>query len=291
VVAIEPATGRVLAMAEHSELDPAMRGLCTKAIFPAASIFKIVTSAALLEAGVTPGETTCFHGGKHAVTADLLTDSQGDGRCVTFDEAMGLSANVAFAKLTARYLDADHLLRAARALHFNQPWPFPVPTDTSLAAIPDVTTSLAETGAGFGDVYLSPLHGAVLAATVGSAGQWRWPVLFEKDVGTLPPMQAVDPAVASQLAQMMALTVSNGTARRVFHERGHVLDDAAGKTGSLADKTPVFRDYSWFVGFAPRLNPRVAVAAVVVNDPHWRIRGAWLGREALRLALERPARR
>lgn len=137
VVAIEPATGRVLAMAEHSEVDPAMRGLCTKAVFPAASIFKIVTGAALLEAGVPRTEMTCYHGGKHRVTNAQLEDSPQDGRCVAFEEAMGLSANVVFAKLTARYLDADQLLRAARALHFNQPWPFPVPTEASLAAIPD----------------------------------------------------------------------------------------------------------------------------------------------------------
>jgi hypothetical protein len=31
----------------------------------------------------------------------------------------------------------------------------------------------------------------------------------------------------------------------------------------------------------------VAVAAVIVNDPYWRIRATWLGREAMRLALQR----
>lgn len=285
VVALDPATGRVLAMAEHSEADPSMRGLCTKAVFPAASIFKIVTGAALLESGVTPESVTCFHGGKRQVTSVLLEDSAQDQRCLTLAEAMGHSANVAFAKLTARYLDADHLMRAARAFHFNQPWPFPVPTDASLAAVPDTTIELAETGAGFGDVYLSPLHGAALAAVVANHGELRWPVLFEKDVGTLAPAQVLEPVVAQALSVMMATTVSEGTARRVFHERGHQVD-AAGKTGSLADKRPVFRDYSWFVGFAPREQPRVAVAAIVVNDPYWRIRGAWLGREALRIALE-----
>ena len=58
-----------------------------------------------------------------------------------------------------------------------------------------------------------------------------------------------------------------------------------GKTGSLADRNP-FRDYSWFVGFAPREAPKVAVAAVVVNEPRWRIRAPWLAREAMRLGLE-----
>jgi hypothetical protein len=41
------------------------------------------------------------------------------------------------------------------------------------------------------------------------------------------------------------------------------------------------------VGFAPKDNPRVAVATVIVNDPLWRIRATWLGREAMRLALNR----
>jgi hypothetical protein len=61
---------------------------------------------------------------------------------------------------------------------------------------------------------------------------------------------------------------------------------AVGKTGTLADRKP-FRDYSWFVGFAPKDNPKVAVAAVIVNEPLWRIRATWLGREAMRLGLAR----
>src|SRR5687768_5464231 len=55
-VVIEPATGRVLALAEHSQAQPGVRGLTTRAVFPAASIFKIVTGGALLEAGVSPDE-------------------------------------------------------------------------------------------------------------------------------------------------------------------------------------------------------------------------------------------
>jgi membrane peptidoglycan carboxypeptidase len=54
VVVMEPSTGKVLAMAEHSGAEPQMRGLPTKAIFPAASVFKLVTASALLEKGVSP---------------------------------------------------------------------------------------------------------------------------------------------------------------------------------------------------------------------------------------------
>src|SRR5262249_62428843 len=76
-----------------------------------------------------------------------------------------------------------------------------------------------------------------------------------------------------------------GTARRTFRQRGFQVPGAVGKTGSLADKNP-FRDYSWFVGYAPKDDPKVAVAAVIVNDLVWRMRATYPGRETPRPALE-----
>lgn len=287
VVALEPSTGRVLAMAEHSEAEPGLRGLATRALYPAASIFKIVTAAALLDVGVSPGEELCSYGGKRKVTPAQLLDSEKDTRCLTLARALAMSANVLFAKFTSRYLDAEKLKVAARAFHFNVPWRFPVPTDMSLASVPQDTFELALTGAGFGDVYLSPLHGAALASVAANKGLWRAPVLFENEVPLEPPSERViSEDVALALTGMMEETITDGTARRIFHERGMRVPGAVGKTGSLADKQP-FRDYSWFVGFAPRENPRVAVAAIIVNDPHWRIRATWLGREAMRRFLEK----
>ncbi|WP_224249122.1 penicillin-binding transpeptidase domain-containing protein [Hyalangium gracile] len=286
-VVMEPSTGKVLALAEHSEAQPDVRGLTTRAVFPAASIFKIVTGGALLEAGVSPDEEACFHGGKRRLNERLLEDSERDGACYSLAAAMGKSANVVFAKMTKKYLAADTLRRMAARLRFNRPIPFPIPTDVSLASIPDDEFELANTGAGFGDVYLSPLHGAALAAA-SATGVWRDPVLFEPGPGVAPPEgeQVLTPEVQSALEEMLEQTVTNGTARRIFRERAFRVPGAVGKTGTLADKNP-FRDYSWFVGYAPKDNPRVAVAAIVANDPLWRIRGTWLGREAMRLALER----
>jgi peptidoglycan glycosyltransferase len=286
-VVIEPSTGRVLALAEHSQAQPDMRGLTTRAVFPAASIFKIVTGSALLEAGVSPDEEACFHGGKRRLSERLLEDTERDGACYSLSAAMGKSANVIFGKMTKKYLAADALRRMAARLRFNRPISFPIPTDISLASIPEEEFELAETGAGFGDVYLSPLHGAALAAA-SATGVWRDPLIFEPspDAAPLPEEQVLSPEVQRALADMLEQTVTSGTARRIFRERGFRVVGAVGKTGTLADKNP-FRDYSWWVGFAPKDNPRVAVAAVIVNDPLWRIRATWLGREAMRLALER----
>jgi penicillin-binding protein A len=110
VVAMDPKTGRVLAMAEHSEADRTMRGLPVKAIFPAASIFKIVTATALLDAGVDPEDTECSHGGKRRLSARHLLDSVRDRSCYTLASALGHSANGVFAKLTAKHLTREQLL-------------------------------------------------------------------------------------------------------------------------------------------------------------------------------------
>lgn len=287
-VVLEPSTGRVLAMAEHSEAKPELRGLPIRAVYPAASIFKIVTGSALLEAGVSPDTEACFHGGKRSLSARQLEDTERDGACYSLALAMGKSANVIFAKMTSKHLSADALKRMAARLRFNREIPFAQPLDVSLAYIPEDGFALANTGAGFGDVYLSPLHGALLAAVAANDGRWVDPVLVEPaPFMPLPePEPVLTPTAAHELTRMLEETVTHGTARGVFRERGFQVKDAVGKTGTLADREP-FRDYSWFVGFAPKDNPRVAVAALIVNDPKWRIRGSYLGREALRLALER----
>jgi len=71
-VLIEPRTGRVLAMAEHSRAEPSRKGLALAALAPAASVFKIVTAAALLEKGVGVEGETCYHGGKRRLDPKLL---------------------------------------------------------------------------------------------------------------------------------------------------------------------------------------------------------------------------
>lgn len=284
VVALEPATGRVLAMAEQSQARPDLRGLCTQAVFPAASIFKIVTAAALLDEGVSPQEVACYHGGKRRLSEKLLLDTEKDRRCIDLSAALAQSANVVFAKLTHRYLSSAKLADFAGRFGFNRPLPFAVPTDVSLAAIPEESFELARAGAGFGDVYLSPLHGALIAGMLANRGQWRWPVLYEGESGEVERVLGED--LANALNDMLERTITEGTARRTFRERGFRVEKAVGKTGHLADRNP-YRDYSWFVGFAPKDEPKVAVGAVVVNDAAWRIRATWLGREAMRLALAR----
>jgi penicillin-binding protein A len=290
-VLIEPSTGRVLAMAEHSQREPGRRGLSLEARAPAASVFKIVTSSALLHRGFEPGSEVCFHGGQHRVKPALLSDDpRRDRRCLSLSAALGKSANVVFAKLADRALNAPLLRAEADRFLWNQPIPFAQAVETSRAEIPEEPFALATTAAGFGPVRLSPLHGALVAAIVANGGVFVPPDVVASSDGAVSrpaaaPRRVLDERVAAELAAMMRTTVTEGTARTAFRpprSRASSLAGltVAGKTGSLSEADP-FRDYSWFVGFAPADNPKVAFAVVVVNERNWRVKAPAVARAAV----------
>jgi cell division protein FtsI/penicillin-binding protein 2 len=288
-VLLDPRTGRILALAEYSRAEPQRAlGLAFRALSPAASIFKIVTAAALLEQGYSPEEPVCYHGGQHRLAPRLLeNDARRDTACLPLAAAFGHSANVVFAKLADRGLTADLLRAEAGRFLFNAAIPFAAAVEPSRATIPADRFGLASTAAGFGDVRLSALHAALLGAVVANRGVLVPPWLVELvEGGAAPPVQepvrVVDEKVAEALDGMMRETVSSGTARRVFARPPRELRGVtvAGKTGSLNEQKP-FRDHTWFVGYAPADAPQVVVASVVVNGPLWRVRAPWVAREAL----------
>jgi cell division protein FtsI/penicillin-binding protein 2 len=96
--------------------------------------------------------------------------------------------------------------------------------------------------------------------------------------------KALEPATATALERMMSETVSQGTSYKAFHDgKGKSFlpgIEVAGKTGTLNNPSPV-KLYTWFVGYAPTKNPKVAIASLVVNDPVWKVKANVLAREAL----------
>jgi cell division protein FtsI/penicillin-binding protein 2 len=194
---------------------------------------------------------------------------------------------VVFAKLAGRGLGASELRETAARFLFNTPIPFPLEVEPSTARIDDDTFQLANTAAGFGPVRLSPVHAALLAAIVANGGVFVPPVRVDEVAGAPAPAapearRVVDQKVASDLAGMMRTTVTDGTARRAFRRVASALRgvQVAGKTGTLSDRDP-YRDYSWFVGFAPADAPEVAVATIIVNERKWRVRAPAVARDAL----------
>ncbi|HEY4746970.1 MAG TPA: penicillin-binding transpeptidase domain-containing protein, partial [Steroidobacteraceae bacterium] len=291
LVALDPKTGKVLALVEYAK-DGNASGLAVRPLYPAASVFKIITGAALLEKGISPTAETCYHGGLRGIVGKLLEDKpRMDRRCMSLSMALAKSANVVFAKMAVKHLDGESLRKEAERFLFNRPiWD--VPVEASPANIPDGKLDLAKSAAGFGKVKLSPLHAALIASAVGNGGIAYEPSLIEEVDGE--PFRAngtsrlLKQETAAALRDMMKYTVTEGTATSSFRERGRsVLGDieVAGKTGSMSNHQRPFMDYSWFVGFAPADDPKIAVAAVIVNGLKWRIHAPYVAREAFRAYL------
>ncbi len=296
-VLLEAGTGKVIALAGYEDGAGQSEAVALRAFAPAASIFKIPSTAALLRSGVKPGEQVCYFGGKRRLQPKHLEDDPRHDRCVQFRDVLPFSLNAAVAKLVDKRLGQGKLEAEARGFGFDRRIVFARPVETSLAHIPADRFGRANAAAGFGDVRISALHGALIASVVANDGMLLWPRVIDRLSGGEPRVpanaeRALPEGVARELQKLMARTVAEGTGFRTFSQRGPSLRDVdvAGKTGSLTDYEGG-ADYSWFVGYAPVQNPRVIVAAVIENDIElWYVRAPEVAREALEAYFRRGAK-
>ncbi len=296
-VAVEPKTGRILAMASHSASNPQWEKGSFYNLYPMASLFKIVTAAAALEEKkVTPQTVVCYGGrstsenprywcvkpSKHAQQMDLTT-------------AMGKSVNPVFGRLAGEVVGKNAIISSAERFGFNQLL-FPgTVLQPSRAQVPQTDTELKLMGAGLcREVKISPLHAASIMAGIANNGAMMMPVLAEgitnvngTPVFTPKPQsvrQIATAETARQLGKMMSATVSSGTSRRVFHDRRGRAKLAslhiAAKTGSINGTDPSGH-YNWFAAYAPMEDPQIALVALVVNQDKWKIKASYLGEQAL----------
>jgi cell division protein FtsI/penicillin-binding protein 2 len=265
---------------------------------PAASVFKVVTGAALVEkAGLGSKTEQCYRGGKSRIEADELQDDPArDKWCATLAMAMGRSLNVVFGRLAQKHLTPEDLTAAAGAFGFGAPVPFVVQGEPSKLEIPNDPLEFARSAAGFWHTSMSPLAASSIAQTVANGGVTLEPRIIsavysgqekiweeKRDAAVL--RRAVKPETAYELKEMMLQTVANGSAFKSFHDdRGRPYlpgIQVAGKTGTLT-RHKENRHYTWFVGFAPADKPEIALATLVVNTPTWRIKAPELARNVFR---------
>lgn len=302
--AIEPSTGRVVALVGYrrgGEPDPQ---LSLKAIYPAASLIKVVTAAAALENGsISAEDEIAYRGGIYGITRKGLHAKGGRGvPSMSLEEAIARSANAVFGKVTVNYVGSAGLSHYMEQFGFGQQIPFDLPVETSQGEVPRDEFLLARTGAGFGEVYVSPLHMAMIMSAIGNSGEMAQPVLIDRvdDKDGKPLFEAapskwrdtVSSETSDSLLQMMVKTIEIGTSRRTFGspESTPLLQDmeVAGKTGSLSGWNPRMH-FEWFAGVAPVGDPQLAVAALVVNDNRGKIKGSYVGKEAFNVYFGYPS--
>jgi cell division protein FtsI/penicillin-binding protein 2 len=212
---------------------------------------------------------------------------------MTLEEAIARSANAVFGKVAVNHVGGPVLEEYLAKFGFGQEIPFDLPVEPSQGQVPRDEFELARTGAGFGEVYVSPLHMAMIMSAIASGGAMPRPVLIDRieDRDGMPLYESspvkwrdtVLPETANAVVLMMVKTVEMGTSHRTFGspERTPLLHDmdVAAKTGSLSGWTPRVH-FEWFAGVAPVGSPRLALSALVVNDTRWKIKGSYVGKEA-----------
>jgi len=299
VVALDPSSGAILAMASTPSYDPTRLSShdpadiraywdeleaaspdprLNRAIgdnFPPGSLFKVIVSAAALEDGRTP-ETVI-------PAPDILTLPQtntqlrnfGNSRCSSSQEqtlidALTVSCNTAFAQLGID-LGEDRVREMAEAFGLDGEG-YEIPLDVAPSGVGDIESAaaLGQTSIGQRDVRMTPLQAALVAATVANDGVQMKPIIVDQVqapdltvIDSTQPEEWREPItadVANQLTEMMLSVVENGSGRAARIDGVEV----AGKTGT-AQVSDEVADHTWFMGFAPADDPQIAVAVFVAN--------------------------
>ena len=296
-VAIEPKTGRILALAGHSALDPAWVQNSCFGLYPMASLFKIITAAAALEnKKVSPDTMFAYSGKLSSVNPKYWYVKPGrHNQEMSLSIAMGKSVNPVFGRLASDVVGRDSIMSCAERFGFNQALLPGTCVLTSTAETPKSDTELKLMGAGLGrEVKISPFHAALMMAAIANEGVMMTPALAQEikngkgeTIFSLEPRterRMVAPEIAGQLAKMLSTSVNSGTSRKAFHDRRGrpklASIDVAAKTGSIDGKSPAGH-YSWFAAYAPIKDPQIAIVALIVNQEKWKIKASYLGEQAL----------
>jgi cell division protein FtsI/penicillin-binding protein 2 len=291
IAAMDPADGRVLAMAGYDKSNPDGNP-CLDNRFPAASIFKIITAAAAVEAGdLNPGAMLRFSGDKYTLyKSQIHSKTPKNANQLSLKDSFAQSVNPVFGKLGANLLGKDVIEAYAEAFGFNREIDFELPLRPSRIELVDGAFELAEVASGYNrTTRISPLHGAAMAAAIVNQGRWVEPTIVDwisNEAGqTIYQSQAVfrdqaiDRDTAKILRQLMQATVQSGTAHKEFqkHHGDKVLSrlEIGGKTGSMGDGAGETH-YDWFVGYArePQRKKQLAVAVVVAHEGYIGTRAA-----------------
>ena len=323
IVALDPKTGRILASVsipgyEANQLvDPARQDIAwgqldqngdrplinrvAQGLYPPGSTMKIITAAAALESGVDPGQ-------KIRVDDPYQADrSWGDyfvrsstGAHGDFDMSLAFqrSENIYFAKIGLA-IGGAKLAEYARRFGIGRTPALDLPAARgqlsnggSLAR----PTLVADTSYGQGELLVSPLQMAMVAATVGNHGLQMQPryvtEIRDSSGGILRTISggaggAGDQVIrADTAAKLTGYLIAAVEAPGAFAFGAKIAGvHVAGKTGTA--ETPSGAPHGWFVGFAPAEDPQVAVAVIIENAGQGGVDAAPVAAAVMRAVLGR----
>jgi cell division protein FtsI/penicillin-binding protein 2 len=238
LVAVEPSSGDVLAVANRPIEDTYDRALLGR--YPPGSTFKVVTTAALLRAGLSPDEVVPCPPTAEVDGRRFRNFEGGSGGAVPFRDSFAYSCNTAFVSLTQR-LGEGSLPDAARDFGLGQRLRMGVPVAEASVPEPTGLVNEAATMIGQDRVLASPLAMAGVAATVAD-GRWRSPRLLPDDRARAgAPLPQAELAV---LRTLMRAVVTQGTGTALAGVPGEVRGKSGTAEYGAGNPPPT---HAWFI--------------------------------------------
>jgi penicillin-binding protein A len=302
VVVMDNENGHVLAAVDYSRSDNRFgRDLAFTNTHPAASIFKVVTAADLLEnTHIKTDSEFSFTGRSTTLYKHQLREPGGVRRrlrTLDLQEAFASSNNVIFGRTAIENLTPAGLKKMAEKFGFNKRLVEGVNLAPSVFNMASDQYNLAELSSGLNDkTLMSPIHGAVIGSVVANGGILRYPVVIKslesiKDKKVIFPRFKNDevvttPKTSEDLRTLFISTVTQGTARSSFRRSKYLLEklEIGGKTGTLTGGEPYGRR-DWFVSYA-KLNEEkndkgISLCVMIVNKKKWYVKSALVAKNIM----------
>lgn len=291
IVALEPKTGKILAMVSKPDYDPNtldadweelisddsnsnLVNRATSGLYPPGSIFKIVTALAYVR---QYGSTDSFNFDcDGALTSNKFTLHCYDGAKHGKEDFTGIfanSCNTAFASI-GMSLKKSVFKETAEGLLFNSELPLALGHQKSRFTLDRNSGNplTMQTSIGQGNTLVTPIHMAMITAAIANDGVLMKPYLVdhvENNSGDLVLAydreaygMLMEQDEAKLLQELMDAVVKEGTAKSMKNKQYEV----AGKTGTADYRDEDGDPHSWFVGYSGGDNPELAIAVIVESS-------------------------
>jgi penicillin-binding protein A len=306
VVALEPKTGKVLAMVTVPSYDPtklakegdsysktlkngALLNRATQDTYVPGSTFKVVTTAAALDSGKYTPDTIVDGSNNQTFSSVPLGNFGGeDPGQITVTDALVHSVNGAFGNIAVD-LGGSVLQQAMERFGFGQLPELDYPEDQMRRSgiilerkktrklIPATSryVDLARTGIGQDKLGVTPLQMAEVIAAVANDGKLMKPHLVDR-------VTDADGRIQERVSsEVQSQAMKPETAAQLRQMLGKVVDEGTGAAANLGTGVQVGGKTGtaelgnvsaginnlWFIGFAPIQDPKVAVAVIVEKSP------------------------
>jgi cell division protein FtsI/penicillin-binding protein 2 len=254
LVAMRASTGQILAVVSNPVgygYDQALAGR-----YPPGSTFKVLTSTALLQHGLTPSSPASCPPSL-TINGQTFHNAEGDRPVQTLDQAFAESCNTAFIGLATAKLSAADFTSAAGLYGLGGTAKPGLPTFMADVPAPTSRNELAATAIGQAQVTFSPLGMATVAAAVDSGSARLARLVTGAPDDTLAPHPLPAP-VLDGLRQMMGDVVTSGTAAGTGLPAGTHAKTGTAQYGTGA----TLKTDAWLMGY----DRDVAFAVVVQNS-------------------------